>query len=333
MRDRIPPSARPFILLAGIVAVLALLDAGQGRFLNVATAFSVLQQFATIGPMALALGLSMIVREFDLSVGGMLSLAGCLAILAGVDAPLVGVLVAVLAGGASGLLQGLIMVGLRLDSVGVTLGGLLTLGGLTYVLTGNATIGYERMDVAMLVSKPLLGIFSIRNLVAIAAFAIAAVLMAWTRVGRDVVATGSDRRAARIAGVGVDHILIGVFVVSGMLTGLSGALLSYSLGAASPVALADALVPAAAAAIIGGVSLSGGKGTPLGIAGGVLVLAVLRSGLTAIGVPPFVHDIVTGGVLLAVALLDADDLQRRLYGLLGLVRAAPTPQTDGDRAR
>ena len=100
-----------------------------------------------------------------------------------------------------------------------------------------------------------------------------------------------------------------------MLAALAGSLLSYSLAAASPVALADTLVPAAAAAIIGGVSLSGGKGTPIGIAGGVLVLAVLRSGLTAIGVPPFAHDIVTGAVLLAVALLDAGDLERRLFGL------------------
>jgi ribose/xylose/arabinose/galactoside ABC-type transport system permease subunit len=212
-------------------------------------------------------------------------------------------------------LQGSIMVGLGLSSVGVTLGGLLTLSGLTYVLTENTTISYARMDVALLVNDPVLGVFSLRSAVAIAAFAIAAFVMARTRVGRDVIATGSDRRAARVAGVQVDHIIIGVFAVSGMLTALAGSLLSYSLAAASPVALADTLVPAAAAAIIGGVSLAGGKGTPAGIAGGVLVLAVLRSGLTAIGVPPYVHDIVTGGVLLAVALLDAGGLERRLFGL------------------
>ena len=220
-----------------------------------------------------------------------------------------------LAGAAAGLLQGGIMVGLGLSSVGVTLGGLLTLGGLTYVLTENTTISYPRMDVALLVNDPVLGVLSLRSIVAIAAFIVAGFVMARTRIGRDVVATGSDRRAALIAGVRVDRILIGVFAVSGVLTALAGSLLSYSLAAASPVALADTLIPAAAAAIIGGVSLAGGKGTPAGIAGGVLVLAVLRSGLTAIGVPPFMHDVVTGGVLLAVALLDAGDLERRLFGL------------------
>ena len=295
--------------------VLAGVDAGQGRFLNRATAFSVLQQFATIGPVALALGLSMIIREFDLSVGGMLSLAGCLAVMTGANEPASASPWRLLVGCVAGLLQGSIMVGLGLSSVGVTLGGLLTLGGLTYVLTENTTISYARMDVALLVNDPVLGVFSLRSAVAIAAFAVAAFVMARTRVGRDAIATGSDRRAARVAGVQVDHIIIGVFAVSGMLTALAGSLLSYSLAAASPVALADTLLPAAAAAIIGGVSLAGGKGTPAGIAGGVLVLAVLRSGLTAIGVPPYVHDIVTGGVLLAVALLDAGGLERRLFGL------------------
>ena len=309
------PSVRPFVLLLTIVLVLAIVDGGEGRFLNRSTAFSVLQQFATIGPVALGLGLSMILREFDLSVGGMLSLAGCVAVMTGADAPVLGVVLAVLAGVAAGVVQGTIMVWLGLSSVGVTLGGLLTLGGIAYVMTGNQTIGYDRMDIAMLVNDRLLGIFSLRSLVAVAVFAIAALVMSWTRVGRDVIAVGSDRRAALVAGVGVDRIVIGVFAISGALTALAGSLLSYSLAAASPVALADTLIPAAAACIVGGVSLSGGKGTPIGIAGGVLVLCVLRSGLTAIGVPPYVHDIVTGGVLLAVAVLDADDLKRRLFPL------------------
>jgi ribose/xylose/arabinose/galactoside ABC-type transport system permease subunit len=309
------PSVRPFWLLAVVVLVFCVVDWGNGRFVNRATAFSVLQQFATIGPVALGLGLTMIAREFDLSVGSMMSLAGCVAVMLGAEHPVLGLLAAMLVGAVSGVTQGAIMVWLRLSSVGITLGGLLTVGGIAYVLTGNATIGYPRMDIAMLVNAPLLGIFSIRNLVAILLFAAAAFLFFTSRIGRDVTAVGSDPRAALVAGVNVDRMIVGVFALSGTLAALAGGLLSYSLAAASPVALVDALVPATAAAIIGGVSLSGGRGTPIGIAGGVLVLGVLRSGLTAIGVPPYVHDIVTGGVLLAVALLDAPELNRRLLAL------------------
>jgi ribose/xylose/arabinose/galactoside ABC-type transport system permease subunit len=74
-------------------------------------------------------------------------------------------------------------------------------------------------------------------------------------------------------------------------------------------------VPATASAIIGGISLTGGKGTPIGIIGGVLVLCVLSAGLNAIGTPPAVQDIVTGGVLFVVAVADAVDLDPRLFAM------------------
>lgn len=309
------PSVRPFLLLAGIVIVLGIADGDRGRVLSVNTAYSVLQQFATIGPVALALGLSMMVQEFDLSVGGMLSLAGCVAVMAGQSDPVVGLLLAAVVGAIGGFIQGAIMVMLNLSSIGVTLGGLLTFGGLSYLLTNNTTIAYERIDVAMAVNAPVLEILSVRSLVVIALFLLAAFLVSFTRFGRDLLAVGSDRRAASIVGIKVGLLLITVFAMSGAMTAIGGGLLSYGLAAASPVALADTLLPGAAAAILGGVSLSGGKGRPLGIAGGVLVLAMLRSGLTAIGVPPFVHWIVTAGVLFFVAILDSEELGRRLYAI------------------
>ena len=308
-------SARPYGLLLLIAVLLWVLDGGRGLFLTPATLFSVLQQFATIGPIALGLGLSMIIREFDLSVGGMLSLSGCIAVLTGAQYPALGVALAVLFGVIWGSFQGAIMVLLRLGSIGVTLGGLLTLGGLAYVVTGNLSITYPRMDVALAVNQPILYVFSLRSLIALGAFLIAAFFMARTRGGRDVYATGSDRRAALVSGVRTDAIIPAVFACSGALAALSGSLLSYSLAAASGVALTDALVPATAAAIIGGVSLTGGKGTPLGVVGGVLVLCLLSAGLNAVGTPPAVQDVVTGGVLFIVAVVDAVDLGPRLFAI------------------
>jgi ribose/xylose/arabinose/galactoside ABC-type transport system permease subunit len=307
------PSVRPFVVLAIIVIVLGIADGHRGRVLAVSTTYSVLQQFATIGPVALGLGLSMMVGEFDLSVGGTLTLAGCVAVMAGQTNPFAGLLLALAVGSVAGLVQGLIMAWLNLSSIGVTLGGLLTFGGLSYLLTANTTIAYERIDVAMAVNLPLLGIFSVRSLTTILLYLAAAFIVSWTRLGRDLLAVGSDRRAAVIVGIRANSIVVTVFTISGAVTAIGGGLLSYGLAAASPVALADALVPGAAAAILGGVSLSGGKGRPLGIAGGVLVLSMLRSGLTAIGVPPFAHWIVTAGVLFAVAVLDSGELGRRIY--------------------
>ena len=306
------PSARPFTIMAGAILVMALIDRGTGYFFSPGTIFSVMQLFATLGLVALGLGLSMLVREFDLSVAGMVGLAGAIAVMTGVTNPWLGVFLGVGAGVASGVLQGIIMIWLGLSSVGVTLGGLLTLQGLTYVLTDNRTIGYPNIAVALKLNAPIADLVSVRSVAALAVFVLAALVMTCTHIGRDVIATGSDRRASRIAGLNTNRIIIGVFAASGACAALAGVLLSYSLGAASPVALADVLAPAAAAAIVGGVSVVGGRGSPMGIAAGVLTLCVLRSGLSAIGVEPHVHDLVTGIILVVIAVLDAPDLARRM---------------------
>jgi len=306
------PNVRPFTIMAGTIVALGLLDSGTGYFFSVGTIFSVMQLFATLGLVALGLGLSMLVREFDLSVAGMVGLAGCIAVMTGAGNPWLGAGLGVTAGLVSGLLQGLIMTRLGLSSVGVTLGGLLTLQGITYVLTGNQTVSYPNMAVALGLNAPIAHLFSVRSAAALAVFAIAALVMTFTHIGRDIIATGSDRRASRIAGLNTDRIVIGVFAASGVAAALAGVLLSYSLGAASPVGLSDVLAPAAAAAIVGGVSVVGGRGNAPGIAAGVLTLCILRSGLSAIGVPPYVHDLVTGGILLLIAILDAPDLARHV---------------------
>ncbi len=303
-------TARPYLLLALTVAVFA--SMGGGTVLSLSTAHSVLQHFATLGPVALGLGLTILARNFDLSVAGVVGLAGCVAVLLGGSSPVLGVLAAVAVGAAFGLVQGTIITRLNLSSIGVTLGGLLTATGIAYVVTGNQEVRLDQPGIPALLDGPILGPMSVRFLVAVALFAVSAIIVGRTRAGRDLLAAGSDPKAALVAGVPVATVVITAFMLAGMCSALGGALLSYSLAAASPLPLSNTLVPAAAAAIIGGVSLRGGRGNPIGIAGGVLVLSALQSGLTALGVEPFVQDIVTGAVLLLVGILDGGDLRRRI---------------------
>jgi ribose/xylose/arabinose/galactoside ABC-type transport system permease subunit len=254
----------------------------------------------------------MMIREFDLSVVGMFGMAGCIAVLIGTQNPWLGVGVSLGIGVITGIVQGFIIVRLRLSSVGVTLGGLLVFAGVAFVLTESRSIPYENLKVALLLNERIGGIFSIRSAVALLIFILAAAVFAWTRLGRDIIAIGSDRRAAITTGVRVDALIVGIFAFSGFCAALAGVLLSYSLASASPAGLSDVIAPAAAGAILGGVSLGGGSGRPLGILTGALTLAVLRSGLNAVGAPPYVNDIAMGAVLLAVALLDAPYLARRM---------------------
>src|SRR6516164_11786295 len=183
--------------MAGAILVMALMDRGTGYFFSLGTVFSVMQLFATLGLAALGLGLSMLVREFDLSVASIVGLAGCIAVMTGVSNPWLGVFLGVGAGVASGVLQGLIMTRLGLSSVGVTLGGLLTLQGLTYVLTENKTIGYPNIAVALGLNAPIGGLVSVRSVAVLAVFVIAALAMTYTHIGRDIIATG-DRKSTRL---------------------------------------------------------------------------------------------------------------------------------------
>src|SRR5215470_9588748 len=114
-------NVRPFTIMVCAILVLAIIDRGTGYFFSLGTVFSVMQLFATFGLVALGLGLSVLIREFDLSVAGIVGLAGCIAVMTGVENPWLGLILGVGAGVMSGVVQGLIMTRLGLSSVGVTL--------------------------------------------------------------------------------------------------------------------------------------------------------------------------------------------------------------------
>ncbi|MGD0026637.1 MAG: ABC transporter permease [Xanthobacteraceae bacterium] len=308
-------SSRAWMLLGALLCLFLGLDQTGLSVFGKGAGFSVLENFATFGPVALGLALTMLIREFDISMAGMFSLAGCVAVRLGQAHPGLGLLAALGVGVLGGAIQGLVLVRLNLGSVPVTLGGLLTFFGMAYVLTGNRTVDLPDLNVALAMNEPILGVFSLRSILAVLLFAIAAFMVAYTRIGRDMVATGSDPRAAKVAGVRTEAVTIGVFAASGTLFAVAGALMSYSLSAASPSGLSDVTVPAIAAVILGGASPSRGTARPLGTAAGVLILCLLRTGLTSLEMSPHVHEMVMGSILMIVAISDGPDLTRHLYRL------------------
>ena len=185
--------------------------------------------------------------------------------------------------------------------------------GITYIAGSGKSVTYTHYSVGLRLDQPVLQVFSIRSLVAIGVFVVAGLVLRYLRVGRDIRAIGGDRRASRIAGAPVDRLLVGVFIASALGAALPGALLSYSLAYASPTNIGfDVLTFSATAALIGGVSLSGGRGSPAGIAAGVLALSVLQEILSILQSPDYVQSLITGGLLLVVTILWAPHLTRWL---------------------
>ncbi len=310
-----PPNGRALWFLVLVIAFLAALDAGGGRLLNLGTVFSVTQLFATYGLVALGFGMVMMLREFDVSLAGSFSLGGVVAVLVGGSNPVLGALAGMAVGVAAGLIQGGLLVWLRIPAISVTLGGLLIMSGLAFVLSGGTTISYPNREVTRwLQESELGGMISHRGLIVLAFYVLAAWVYTHTRIGRDLIAAGSNRAGSSNAGVNTSVLLVAALTAAGGLSALGGVLLCYGLAAAAGQALADVLAPATAAAIIGGISLGGGKGRPMGILIGVLIICLLRSGLTALGTGPKALDAITGAVLLFVAVLDGSQLQDRLIG-------------------
>ena len=299
----------PFAILALMVLALALLPVFSEYSVRTANVYNVFQNFSSYGLVALALGITIIVGEFDLSVSSIYLLGGMVAVLTGADSPVLGILAALGAAVLVGLVQGGLIAGFRLNSMPVTLGGYLVVLGITHLLGNSQSVLYENFDVGLKLDEPIAQIFSIRSLVSLGIFALAAIVLRYLRVGRDIRAIGGDRRSARVAGVRVDRLLVCVFVVSALGAALPGALLSYSLSTASPTNIGfDVLTFSATAALIGGVRLTGGKGGAFGIAAGVLSLSVLQEILAILRSPDYVSSLITGGLLVVVTIVWAPEL-------------------------
>lgn len=316
-----PEVLLPLTALGLTVVAFALVPSYADVTLTSFDVYNTLQIFARLGPLALALGLTMIAGEFDLSVVGTYALGGMLTVQAGQETWQYGVLAAVGAGAAIGLVQGVLIAGLRLPSMPVTLATYIALLGATSALSGGLTKTYTNIDVTLWVDQTVLTFFSPRSLITLGLFVLAAVVLAGTRWGRELRAIGSDRRASRVAGVRVDRLLVGTFVASGVLAGLGGSLLSFSLGSANPDPGVQPLILAAAAALLGGVSLAGGRGSALGLLGGILAVALLAEVATVAALPAYVTQLFYAALLGVIVVVDAPDLHHALVRLRTRVRA------------
>jgi ribose/xylose/arabinose/galactoside ABC-type transport system permease subunit len=300
----------PFALLAVMILAFVIVPGFSDREVTDFNVYNAFQYFAAAGLLALGLGITMIAGEFDLSTLGVYALSAMIAVKYGNSSPIGGILLAVGAAVIIGLIQGTLIAKLRITSMTVTLGGYIALLGLTSVLSDDQSLSYSNLDVGSTLDDPVATFFSLRSLIAIAAFLIVAGVLRYTVVGRHLRAIGGDRRASRTVGVKVDPLLIGVFVASAVLSALGGSLLGYSLATAVPDPGLSPLIFGITATLLGGVTLAGGKGGAMGIAAGALTLALLAELFVVLATPTYVSDLVTGGLLLVVTIFSAPDIIR-----------------------
>jgi len=290
----------PLYLFLALVVLTFAAPPLFGDSSNSFTIYNALQNTACLGLVALGLGLTMIVGEFDLSVAGTYALGGMIAVKAGAANPFIGLLAGVLVCVVFGLLQGVIIAKLGVNSMAVTLGGSLVALGITGTIGDNKSQSYDNYDVGIFLNQQIGTFFSVRILIGIAAFIVVFLLMTRTNIGRSMRATGGGRRASRTAGVRVDAIVMLSFGASAGLAGLGGVLQAYGTSTATSNPGLFPLIFAVTACLLGGIGLAGGRGGAVGIACGALSLALLSQIFSTVAAPQYVTGLVTGLLLILV---------------------------------
>ncbi len=294
----------PVLLLVVVFIVFSLLDQ---RFFDLQTLANVARSTAYIGIVAVGMTLVLMTAGIDLAVGSMLYLSAVIVgqIINSADLPLFIVpILSIAVGLVLGCINGFIVSVLRVIPFIVTLAMLTAFRGLGLELSESREVNYPDV-IGQMGSQSVLGI-PLPILVFALVVLLAHLLVTRTPFGRQLLATGEDRAAAERAGIPVRRILFTVYAISGALAGLAGFVAMTQLRTAAPGFGSGDEFDAIAAAVLGGTSLFGGRGSVFpGTVVGALLIQLIQTGLVFLQVDLYVTPMVQAGIILLAVLADS----------------------------
>lgn len=301
------------IIIAVIFFTISTIPQGenitQATFISAGNLQDIARQMAVIGVIAIGETFVIITAGIDLSVGSVLGICGVMFALESVSGwPIVLALVSVLLFAMIiGLVNGLLVSAAGVPPFIVTLGFLGILRGGAYLMSGGTntalTPDASTPPIAQWAEATYLGVptlFIILAVVGIVAF----IFLRFTRRGRYIYAQGSNPEAARLSGINVRATLLTVYAISGLLAGVAGIMLTLRLNGANPNNGLSYELDAIAAAVLGGASLFGARGSIFGTFLGVLLINVLAIGIDLINIDPHVQQMIEGSLLILIVWID-----------------------------
>jgi len=313
------------VLLENLIWILLLISilffsSMTPRYFTQLNFTNILIHSAVLGVMVVGQSFTMITGNFDLSAESVLGLTAIIGawLITPADAPFFGSgwmlspilgLAAMFAVGLMiGWVNGFLITRLKMNNFIVTLAMLIILRGM--VLVWNEGESITGMPTSFLVlGGGSLGSIPVSVLVMIALFIVAFVVTNFTRFGRDMFAVGGNRDAALASGINPDKIIRQVYLISGFLAAFAAWMQLGRIGVAVESLGEGMIFEIQAAAVIGGISLFGGRGNLIGALGGVLLLASINSGLNLMRVSGFMIDAVRGVIILLAMLIDAQKIR------------------------
>ena len=288
------------------VLLVVYLSFATSKFLTVSNIVNVFRQVSNQGIIAVGMTMILIMGQIDLSVGALVAFAAVLNAIFlkwGLSIPM-SILATLGVTCLWGVLNGYVTARFRLHAFLVTMATMTLIRGVTYTLTGGYPVGGLPQDFFIYGSGQL-GFIPYPVIYMIAIFMIGAFVMSSTTFGRSIYALGGNEDAARLSGINVERVKIGVFVVSAAVSGISGLVLSSRLMAGSPEIGIGWELDIVAAVIIGGTNIVGGEGKLSGTLLGVLFIGVLSNGMILLDITPYMQQVVRGLVILGAVILNS----------------------------
>jgi ribose transport system permease protein len=297
-----------------LIAMLAYFSVATANFMTQSNMIGIMQATAVNGVLAVACTFVIVSGGIDLSVGTLMTFCAVITgvLLTFLKLPMaVGIVGAMATGAFCGAISGTIIAKFKIPPFIATLGMMLILKGLSLVISGvkpiyfNDTPNFTMISVDSVVGQVVPG-FEIPNgvLILFAVAVVASVILTRTLPGRYIFALGSNEEAARLSGVNVDRWKILTYALGGLVCGIAGLLIASRLNSAQPALGQGYELDAIAAVVIGGTSLSGGRGTILGTIIGAFIISVLNNGLRIMGVAQEWQIVVTGIIIIVAVFVD-----------------------------
>ncbi len=297
-----------FLAFASLIVLFIFFSIASPNFFQFDNVIGILLSTSVIGILALGATFIIITSGIDLSVGTVMTLCSVMAgiFITSMGLPvIIGVIGGILTGAVAGLLAGLAISKMRIPPFIATLAVMMIAKGLALVISGAAPIyftaipGFTKIAMGNIIPGVPNAIV-IFFLMAI----IGAILLNKTIIGRYTFAIGSNEEATRLSGVNVNKWKVIIYIIAGIFTGVAGIVMAARLNSAQPALGQGYELEAIAAVVIGGTSLSGGKGTILGTVIGALIMSVLTNGLRILSVPQEWQTVVVGAVILIAVYAD-----------------------------
>ncbi|GLY08923.1 ribose ABC transporter permease RbsC [Pseudobacillus badius] len=293
--------------LLGLVILILIVSILNPSFLAPLNILNLLRQVAINALIAYGMTFVILTGGIDLSVGSILALSSALMagmIVSGID-PMLAILIGCLLGAIMGAINGLLITKGKMAPFIATLATMTVYRGLTLVYTdGNPITGLGDSYLFQLFGRGYFLGIPVPAVTMMLAFIVLWIILHKTPFGRQTYAIGGNEKAAWISGIKVSRVKVMIYSLAGLLAALAGAILTSRLNSAQPTAGTSYELDAIAAVVLGGTSLSGGRGLIIGTLIGALIIGTLNNGLNLLGVSSFFQMVVKGIVIVIAVLID-----------------------------